>query len=115
MLYIWQEYDMPYKSEKIIIAHSKYDRRIKLTKKDKARVVYLYDKGVAIREITRRFNVSRRLIQYIIFPERHARNLQQREERGGSAFYYDKDKHKEYMKGHRRYKQKLYVSKKIKI
>lgn len=50
------------------------------------------------------FNVSRRLIIFIVYPERKERNYQARLENGGSKIYYKKEKHTESIRKHRRYK-----------
>lgn len=105
---------MPYKSEKIRIQGTNLDRRVKLTENDKQDIRDAFAKGESIRSITRRYKVSRRLIQFTIFPERMELNKELRKKRGGWKQYYDKDRHREDMKGTRAYKQKLYVEKKIK-
>jgi len=100
---------MPFKSEKIIIAKTSFDKRVKLTDDDKKLILKLRtEENLSQRLLARQFNVSRRLIQYVLDPEKLAENIRQRNERGGSKQYYDRDKHREYMKDHRRYKQDLY-------
>ena len=103
---------MPYKSEKIIkLAGTSKDRRRKLTDKQKDEIAAL--KGtMSQRECARKFNVSRRTIQFLWDPDKHKRNLQCRQERGGSKQYYNKEKQKQYMKRHRHYKQDLFLSSK---
>lgn len=98
---------MPYKSEKIKIAGGKYDRRIKLKEQDKEDIRNI--KNMSIRAIARLYGVDKRLIQFILFPERYEKNKKLRKERGGSKIYYDKTKQKEYIKKHRRHKQNLFV------
>jgi hypothetical protein len=51
------------------------------------------------------FKVSRKLIQFILFPERHDKNLADRAARGGSKIYYDKDAHRLSMAKHRKKKK----------
>ena len=104
---------MPYKSEKKIIKNTKYDKRIKLSNSDKEKIKQLYSKGSSIRGLARYFKVDKRLIQFILFPERQIKNLLDREKRGGWKQYYDTKKHKEYVKKHRRYKQNLSLEGKI--
>lgn len=104
---------MPYKSEKIKIEHTKNDKRIKLTDEQKDKIISL--RGViSSHKCAELFNVSRRTIQFLWYPERLERNIQLRNERGGSKQYYDKNKWKEYMKTHRRYKQGLFLKGEIK-
>ena len=98
---------MPYKSEKIRIAGGKHDRRIKLTPQDKEDIKELT--GMSMNAIARKYGVSRRLIQFILYPERAEKNKLDRKNRGGSAQYYDREKYRDYMKKHRHYKQELYL------
>ena len=85
----------------------KFDRRIKLSYEDKCDIVKYYRDGTAVRQLARTFNVSRRLIQFIVRPEAHERNLELRSERGGTMIYYDKNKHRKSTFEHRKYKEQL--------
>ena len=101
---------MPYKCEQIKIAGTGFDRRIKLT--DQERLDIKNAKGViSQRKLADMYGVSKRLIQFIQSPEKLEENIKRRKERG--ADYYDKDKHRDYMRDHRQYKQGLYVQGKI--
>ena len=102
---------MPYKSEKIKIAGGKYDRRIKITEQDKEDIRNI--KNMSIRAIAGLYGVDKRLIQFVLFPERYERNKRLRAERGGSKIYYNKEKNTETQREHRKYKQEMYVKKKI--
>ena len=97
---------MPYKHIKYKIP-VKYDRRVKLEDYERKKIKELYGK-ISQRKLAEMFKVSRRLITFIGDPDKYEQNLLRRKERGGSKEYYDKDKHKAYMKKHRRYKQQLY-------
>jgi hypothetical protein len=59
------------------------------------------------RKLAKKFNVSRRLIQFVIAPEKYDENLKRREERGGSKAYYDRLSHNLAMKKHRRKKYEI--------
>ena len=96
---------MPYKSTGIKIAGTKFDRRRKLTEDQKDEIRKI-GTTMSQRELAKKFNVSRRLIVFILYPERL--------KPVDNSKYYDKDKHREYMKSHRHYKQKLYKENKIK-
>ena len=98
---------MPYKSEKLKIAGTKFDRRIKLTNEQREEIKELYSAGLSQRKIAAIYKVDRRLISFIINPASYEENLQRRKERGGTKIYYKKEKHKNYIKQHRRYKQDL--------
>ena len=107
---------MPYKSEKVKIEKTKYDKRVKLTPEKKVEIKEMYERGgISQRELAKKFGVSRRLIVFCIHPEKLEANYQRRVERGGSKFYYDRLKHNEYMKTHRQHKQKLFIEGKIKL
>lgn len=66
---------MPYKSEKIKIAGTKLDRRRKLTEDQKDLIRWLREEeGLSQRKLAAMFGVSRRLITYILDPEKEKRN-----------------------------------------
>lgn len=98
---------MPYKFEShhIPIPRNR-DKRVKLS--DAARMeIHRNEGGYSQRELARRYGVSRRLITFILDPEKLRENLQRRDERGGTMRYYDKARNTEYMRNHRRYKQQV--------
>jgi len=104
---------MPYKSEKIKIAGTKHDRRIKLTPEQKEEI-YQNKSGLSQRALAKEYGVSRRTIQFILDPEKLKENLKRREERGGTMQYYKPSEWAETMKEHRRYKQDLKLKGEIK-
>ena len=62
---------MPYKSDKIKIAGTSYDRRVKLTDNEREEIKYLYKTSVhSQRKLASMFNVSRSLIAMVLNPER---------------------------------------------
>ncbi len=94
--------------DKYTIKNEKLDKRIKLTKEDKKEIEELHKlKALSIRGIARLYKVDKRLIQFVLYPERQKRNIQLRAERGGSTQYYNKDKNTIAMRKHRAYKKKL--------
>lgn len=88
-----------------------YDRRIKLTDKQREEIKEMYKKGIAIREIARNFEeiCSRRLIQFVIYPERDKKLKEIRKIKKGHLFYYNKNKHKEAMRSIRKYKEEVFT------
>jgi len=86
------------------------DRRYKLSESDRKLIRLKHKKGESIHSISKMFNVSRRTIQFILFPERLEQNLKLRSERGGSKQYYDSEYHKQSMRKHRAYKKELFNS-----
>jgi C4-type Zn-finger protein len=108
---------MPYKSEKIKIANTKYDKRIKLDDDDRFFIMQKYKRGQSIRSLAREFKVDRNVIKLIIDPEfaksfKEANKKRQAKYRDENRY---KDKRNNYMQVHRSYKQKLYLDKKIKL
>jgi len=83
----------------------KHDRRVKLTPEQRAEIRNA--QGKSQRELAAEYGVSRRTIQFIRDPDKHRENLLRRQERGGSMRYYEKEKHREYVKDYRRHKQAL--------
>ena len=102
---------MPYtfQTEKLLIPKDK-DRRRKLSDEGKEEIRYRYLEigGVSQRELAREYGVSKRLIQFCIYPEKLKENWERRQERGGSKQYYDKEKHTAAVRATRRYKKELY-------
>ena len=99
---------MPYKTDKLKLDSPFLDRRTKMLpcQKERAYAMHHTD-GIPIRVIARSFNVDKRTIQFLCYPERHERNLELRDARGGSAVYYVRDDNTRSMREHRRYKHKV--------
>jgi hypothetical protein len=95
-------------TKKGILMPPELDRRIKIQKSEHPRIKLLHAQGVAIRAIAREYGVDKRLIQFILFPERQKVMYQARVARGGSMQYYDKNKWREVMKEHRHYKSTVF-------
>lgn len=87
------------------------DKRIKLTETQRTEIAAR--KGESIHALSREYDVSRRLIQFIQYPERIEKNKRDRQGRGGWRQYYDTAKHREQMQGHRDYKRELVKEGKI--
>ncbi len=101
---------MPYRFER---EHwhipKQYDRRTKLTDGQRQEIQQLYTNGtISIGGLARAYNVNKRLIQFILFPERHERNKQLRAERGGSKRYYVPEKNRQAISTCRKYKNMIY-------
>lgn len=98
---------MPFKSEKIVTAGSEHDRRRKLTDVQKDQIVALRG-TISAHKCAEQFGVSRRMMQFLWYPERLEANKQARQVRGGWKQYYNKTNWAEAMREHRKYKQELY-------
>lgn len=100
---------MPYKFDKIPINNPINDKRVKLTDEDRENIREEYSSGsTSQNKLAKKYGVSKRLIQFILNPEKKEIAKKQFAERQKDGRYYDKDKHKEYMKSHRNHKKDLY-------
>ena len=85
------------------------DRRVKLTDKERADIQARYKAGEGVRSIARVYShVSRRLIQFVLFPERAKVNAQHYKNRAQAQTTYAKVKGEKWasiMRKHRHYKQ----------
>lgn len=107
---------MPYKSEKIKLPRE-LDRRVKLTEEDKEIIRKLYkEERKGVREIARMYEhkCSRRLIQFVIFPERAEVAKRRMKEHWREYSVVHKKKRKEAQKSLRRRKHELYKKGKLK-
>lgn len=99
---------MPAIVDKYIINNEKYDRRVKLTKEEKKEIYEVYKQGLfSQRELATLFDVSRRTIQFIVFPDKLIENKKRRAERGGWRQYYNIEANTLEQKDHRAYKKLL--------
>ena len=105
---------MPFKSEKIKIEFTDKDKRIKLTDEQRKNIKKDYATGlISHRGLAEMYKVSRKTIYNILNEAKYQEQLERYKEEKHSKKYYDKDKHKDYIKTHRRYKQNLYLKGKI--
>ena len=102
---------MPRITDTIPIDNPFLKRSCKLLPCQKEMVVYWGKRKTSQRQLARMFNVSRRLIQFILNPDAHKNNLERRREKGGSKIYYDKEKHTKAIREHRQYKKELLTNK----
>lgn len=100
---------MPRKSDSLPINNPEHDRRVKLTDDDRECIREEYATGMfSQRDLAAKYGVSRRLITFILDPDKAERAKQQYLERRKDGRYYDKEKHNEYMKTHRDHKKELW-------
>ena len=104
---------MPYKSEKIKIANTKHDKRIKLDEDDKNAIIEKYYKGQSMRSLSREYQVDRQVIRYTIYPE-HYEALKAYSREYQRTYDVGVDKRNEYKRVHRKHKQELFLEGKIK-
>lgn len=90
------------------------DHRRKLTEEQKLVIRVTYKNGgVSQRELAAKYKVSRRLIIFSIYPERLQIQKDRVKEEKRWIKYYDKDKHKLYMRKHRTNLKKEYPNQTI--
>jgi hypothetical protein len=99
---------MPRLTDTIAIKDKALKKSAKLLDCQRERIVSLHSEGFSITGLGKLFKVNKRLIQFILFPERQKRNLELREQRGGSKIYYKKEKHTVAIREHRNYKKQLF-------
>jgi transposase-like protein len=105
---------VPYKSEKIKIDHTQHDKRIRLSEEQKQAIRKEYATGLAThRSLAEKYRVNRKTIYNILNHDKYLKQLEENKINKHSKKYYQKEKHREYIKIHRRYKQKLYINKEI--
>jgi len=98
---------MPYKIDTMHIKLPRQlDRRVKLSEEDKEEIKNLFNSWESIKFIATEYNVSRRTIQFIIYPERLIKCKAQYKERRLDWRYYDKEYHRKAMKHTRDYRYK---------
>ena len=83
-------------ASKIDKIHVLNDKRKKLTDEDKQLIIKMHDEGWSIRKLAEKFDVSKRLIQFILRPEliQHSQELRRKRLILDPHRYYDKDKHR---------------------
>ena len=106
-----------YKSEKISISGTEYDRRQKLTPEQRAEIYHRYHtEDVSQRQLAREYGVSRRLITFIIDPDKLEASRQRLKQSKAKGLYKpDKRKWAATVREHRQYKQQLYKQGKIQM
>lgn len=106
---------MPYKSEKIKIAGTQYDRRRKLTDDQRALIKWLHEEEqVSYNKLAAQFGVSKRLIIFVCKPE-SAEKCKKRfkEQKKAGKWKVTKEEWAAVIREHRRYKHNLHKEGKI--
>jgi hypothetical protein len=96
-------------------ADKKLDRRVKLQAEDKIAIRNQYfnaheSERPTMTALAAKYNVDRRLIQFILFPEREERHKKQASIRQKDGRYYNKEKGRKKMQEYRDYKRSLIAS-----
>jgi hypothetical protein len=96
----WEQVAIPY-------TEPMQDGRRKIHPSQHATIRKLHRQGVSQRSLARQFKVSRRLIVFILHPERYKERLTARIAQKVHLQYYNKDKHTAAIKKYRNKKRKL--------
>ena len=83
------------------------DRRRKLTEIQKDEIRALKDTGASKQDVAAQYGCDRRTVDFLWYPEKLKRNLQLKQERGGTKHYYNKEKHRQYMRAYRNHKRQI--------
>lgn len=83
------------------------DRRRKLSPADRE-AIRANVKGLSQLALANQYGVSKRLVQFIQHPQKHAANLEARQKRGGWQQYYKKEEHAQAMQSTRRHRLNVY-------
>lgn len=106
---------MPAIVDHIAINNKKFDRRYKITDKEREKIKSLHGQ-VSIRSIARMFpHISRRSIQFIIFPERKEKVAERARELKRWTKYNKKEFHTSAMRKYRKHKEQLLKEGKLTI
>lgn len=108
---------MPYKSQKISIRGTEFDRRQKLTPEQRGEIYHRYHtEYVSQRQLAREYGVSRRLITFIIDPDKlEASRKRLKLSKAKGLYKPDKRKWAATVREHRQYKHQLYKQGKIQM
>lgn len=101
---------MPYKSEKITISGTTYDRRVKLSEAQRCEIRERYRAGgVSTYQLANEYGVSRRTIAFILDPDKYERCREQFKERRRDGRYdIPTEERTRIMREHRKYKHELF-------
>ncbi len=99
---------MPYKSDqKGLLIPRELKRSTKLSEEDKLEILNVRRYGTSYQKIAYLFGVSKKRIMQICKPEIEERDKKRFKEQQKEGRFYDKEKHRNYMKKHRKYKHTL--------
>ena len=105
---------MPRKSDSVAIKNKSLDRRVKLTDEERIEIADAYKSGgTSYNKLAVEYGVSKRLIMFIVNPDKYEVTKKQFAERQKDGRYYDREKHNKAVKKHRDYKKELFKEGKI--
>ena len=100
---------MPRKSDSVAIKNKSLDRRVKLTDEERIEIADAYKSGgTSYNKLAVEYGVSKRLIMFIVNPDKYEVAKNQFSERQKDGRYYDREKHNKAVREHRDYKKELF-------
>lgn len=96
---------MPYKTEKLKLDDEFFDKRIKMIACKKEMALYWRMQGWSYGKIAKMFSVSKKTIMLLL--DKEIKQRHQEYSKDAWKKYYSKEKHKEFIKTHRKHKHKL--------
>ncbi len=100
---------MPRKSEKLTVANTPYDRRVKLSFEQREEIREIREKyGWSYNTLAKKYGVSKRTIIFVCNPDIEERNRENFKRLCKNGRYYDREKHNEAIRNLSLYKEKLY-------
>lgn len=103
---------MPYKNRFMHIPQT-FDRRRVVNDEMQENMISMYRDGASLHAIAREFNVDRKTVKRYVVPGYKETEDEKQKNAKPWLEYYNREKHREYMKNHRRYKRKLELSNKL--
>ena len=105
---------MPRKSDSVAIKNKSLDPRVKLTDEERIEIADTYKSGgTSYNKLAAEYGVSKRLIMFIVNPDKYEVTKKQFAEIQKDGRYYDREKHNKAVKKHRDYKKELFKEGKI--
>ena len=100
---------MPRLTDSIALADPFLKRNVKILPCQREMIPFMYARGgCSQRSLARMYQCSRRLITFILDPQKKVKDLENRRVRGGSVIYYNKEKHTKAIREHRDYKKEVF-------
>lgn len=90
-----------------------FDRRRIVTEEMAEEMLAMYRDGASLHSIAREFSVDRKTVKRYVIPGYKNTEYEKRNNAKVWLEYYDRDKHREYMRSHRRHKRELELSNKL--
>jgi hypothetical protein len=102
---------MPAIVDKLTIKCDFLDKRVKLLPCQRERMRWMWENGMSQNQLAKKYNVSKRLIQFCIHPDKAEQARADFLKRQADGRYYNKERHTEHMRAHRQHKREVLINK----